>query len=135
MILRRDMDTKTMTREVRLLYWAEIIRERNESGKSIRMWCKENSIVEKTYYYWQRQLRQAACERLSEIKSASNQIDLPQPSFAEVRLMSLDSQLALAQTIQPNQIQVEIHGIKITADSTYPEHKLAYLLRELVRSC
>jgi transposase-like protein len=41
------------------------MRERNESGKSVRVYCQRAGIREKTYYYWQRKLRETACEELS----------------------------------------------------------------------
>lgn len=56
------MDIKGTTREVRLARWAEILRERSDSGLSVRGYCREQRINEKTYYYWQRQLRTAVCE-------------------------------------------------------------------------
>jgi len=39
---------------------------RRESGLTVRAWCTENKIQEKTYYYWQRKLREAACEQSNE---------------------------------------------------------------------
>ena len=47
--------------------WAERITECRGSGKSVRAWCRENEISEKTYYYWQRRLYQqmmSAAERI-----------------------------------------------------------------------
>lgn len=37
---------------MKLSYWAEKIREANNSGKSITTWCKENQITPRVYYYW-----------------------------------------------------------------------------------
>ena len=55
-----------MARQVRLSQWAGIMHERSESGKSIRKWCAENGIQEKTYYYWQRNLRESACSLIEQ---------------------------------------------------------------------
>jgi putative transposase len=63
------MTSKQMARQVRLSQWAGIIRERIESGKSIRKWCEEHGVQEKTYYYWQRKLREAACEMIEQRKA------------------------------------------------------------------
>lgn len=46
------MDTRKIAAELRLGHWAGIMRERKESGLSIRRWCRENGISEKTYYYY-----------------------------------------------------------------------------------
>ena len=42
----------------RVQLWAERISECRGSGMSVRAWCRENAISEKTYYYWQRRLYQ-----------------------------------------------------------------------------
>ena len=42
----------------RVQLWAGRIAECRNSGMSVRAWCKENEISDKTYYYWQRRLYQ-----------------------------------------------------------------------------
>ena len=42
----------------RVQVWAERIAACRGSGKSVRAWCRENEISEKTYYYCQRRLYQ-----------------------------------------------------------------------------
>ena len=42
----------------RVQIWVERITECRSSGKSVRTWCREHEISEKTYYYWQRKLYQ-----------------------------------------------------------------------------
>ena len=42
----------------RVEIWAVRIAECRSSGMSVRAWCRENEISEKTYYYWQRRLYQ-----------------------------------------------------------------------------
>lgn len=37
--------------EVRLKQWAEMVRQRNESGLNVSQWCRQNGINQKTYYY------------------------------------------------------------------------------------
>ena len=49
---------QTLNAAKRVQMWAERIAECRGSGKSVRAWCKENGISEKTYYYWQRRLYQ-----------------------------------------------------------------------------
>ena len=59
------MNTREIAKEYRLSHWAEILRERSASGKSIREYCKSAKICENVYYYWQRKLREAACTELA----------------------------------------------------------------------
>lgn len=119
------MDTREVTREVRLTKWAGILRQRQESGRSIRAWCTENGIVEKTYHYWQRKLREVACEKLTEAQSR----ELAAPGFAEVRLAELPLPVSLPEPV--GQLCVEFSGMRLSADSSYPPEQLVYLMREL----
>ena len=54
--MEQRLQTINTTQRVQL--WAERIAECRSSGKSVRAWCRENEISEKTYYYWQRRLYQ-----------------------------------------------------------------------------
>lgn len=78
------MDTRRIAKDLRLRHWAGIMRERKESGLSIRRWCRENVIGETTFYYWQRKLREAACEQLEQ-QSGTSLIPAT-PTFAQVHL-------------------------------------------------
>ena len=49
---------QTLNAAQRVQLWAERIAECRSSGMSVRAWCRENEISEKTYYYWQRRLYQ-----------------------------------------------------------------------------
>lgn len=37
--------------------WAALIKERTDSGMTIREWCREKNIKESQYYYWLKILR------------------------------------------------------------------------------
>lgn len=113
------MNTRAIAAEYRLSHWGQIIRERMESGLSVRAYCENAGFHENVYYYWQRKLREAACEQLS-----------PQ-GFTEVQLPDSSTQLALPEKSRSGQICVETNGMHITADSSYPVEKLGALLREL----
>ena len=68
------MDTRLATRQIRMAQWTEIIRDRNESGLSIREYCSRNEINRNAYFYWLRKIREAA------IESAGAQfVELPEP--------------------------------------------------------
>ncbi len=128
------MSTKEMARQVRLTHWAQVMRERKESGKSIRAWCRENEINEKTFYYWQRRLRETVCERFAEARPATG-LSLSSPRFAEVQLAPAAASMVPALPVSACGLHVEIGGLKITAGDEYPSDKLALLLRELIRTC
>jgi len=43
-------------------YWAKVIGEAARSGQSIRAFCREKSIKESQFYWWQRKLRERSEE-------------------------------------------------------------------------
>ena len=40
--------------------WSQRVAACRSSGVPVRQWCQENGVAEKTYYYWQRRLFEAA---------------------------------------------------------------------------
>jgi transposase-like protein len=54
------MDVKQLKHEYRLRQWTEIVTECHRSGIPVREWCTEQGISRQTYYYWQKQVREAA---------------------------------------------------------------------------
>jgi putative transposase len=59
------MDTRKVAKEYRLNQWAQIIKARNESGKSVKDFCEDAGVSRNAYFYWQRKLRKAACKDLT----------------------------------------------------------------------
>ncbi len=47
------MNTREIAVEYRLMYWAQILRERSKSGLSIKAFCKSKGFHENVNYYWQ----------------------------------------------------------------------------------
>lgn len=60
------MNTRDIATEYRLSHWAGVLQERNVSGLSIKAYCERTGLRENVYFYWQRKLREAACEELAE---------------------------------------------------------------------
>ena len=50
-------------RQVRLSQWSAIVREREESGLSVKAYCEQTGIAARTYYYRLRRLREAAVKQ------------------------------------------------------------------------
>ena len=135
------VNTREVATEYRLSHWAQIVRERAESGISIRAYfvdipCKEIGICENTYFYWQRRLRKAACEQLGKYEAEEKSA---RPCFVEVEVAEQRVLPALpAPSLpapSPSQLQIKVAGVQITVDSAYPREQLVALLRELRRPC
>jgi hypothetical protein len=123
------MGSREITREYRLAQWMQTIRERNESGETINTFCERIGVSRDSYYYWQRIIREAACNQFAEMKSPA-----PKQSrtFAEARLLPAHPPATLSVA---GQIKMEAAGLCITADSSYPAENLAMLMKAMVRPC
>jgi len=130
------VNTREIAEEYRLTHWAQIMQRRRENGQSIKSFCEAEGIYSNVYYYWQRKLREAACEQLVVAQAEPVQGSLAVTGFTEVKLKELPVPPGMSPvTAKASQISVEINGAKITTDSAYPTDKLAELLRELSRPC
>jgi hypothetical protein len=124
-----------MTLEIRLRHWAELINEKNSTGKTIKEFCEYQRISTKTYYYWKRKCREAAYSHIKEIHTSPQTALVPQ-GFAEVTIKEKSTKPALPEpSASSGEIRAEVLGVLITANSGYPAEKLALVLRELARPC
>ena len=107
------MDTREVARQYRLQQWTEIIRECRSSGQTVSAWCAEHHINVKSYYYWLKRVRTAACEALPAIRSANSQfvpVNLPVQEAA-VRPSASPSPIIL----RVGAVTLEIHNDASTA--------------------
>ena len=58
------MNTRAVATELRLSHWAGIMRQQQDSGLSKAAFCKQAGFHENIFYYWQKKLRERACEEL-----------------------------------------------------------------------
>ena len=126
------MNTNDIAVEYRLSHWAGIMREREESGLSIKQFCKNAGFHENRYFYWQKRLRTAACEELAKMQGSTT--SMTPIGFSEVRMLTRSALPPMAATSH-SQVCIETTGVRITADSEYPVRNLAELIREVARSC
>ncbi|MHC1787220.1 MAG: IS66 family insertion sequence element accessory protein TnpB [Christensenellales bacterium] len=69
-----NMEIQALTRDYRLQQWASIITRRNGSGMTVRAWCDEQGINQKSFYYWQRKLREAAGAQATGLSTVSSPV-------------------------------------------------------------
>lgn len=127
------MNTREIATSYRLASWTQVMRERSESGQSVRAYCRDAGIHENVYYYWQRKLREAACGQMSA-QADTQETGLTVSGFTEVSVDVAEPRQQLQGSGHAGQIIAEYGGLHIVADSTYPADKLAALLRELTRA-
>lgn len=97
----------------KLSEWSERVTACRSSGMTVKAWCAQNGLPEKTYYYWQRKVFQASAQK--------------ETRFVEITGNGLGKSPTAAATIQANGFLVKIHN---GAD----RETLAALL-EAMRSC
>jgi len=122
------MNTRYIAEEHRLAHWAGIMRDRAESGLSIRAYCESAGFHENNYYYWQKRLREAACEEMARIQSKPT--SLASAGFMEIKVASQNAHQSLTGSPQ-SQVCIESTGVRITAGGDYPVDKLVVLVREV----
>ena len=120
------MDMRQLTQEVRLRHWAEQMHNRGISGLSIREWCRQQGIAEKTYYYWQRKLRAAAAEQLAQKTDSSRQALAPVGWTAIETIETKTNAAALP---------VEIGNCRILVNSDTDMSLLAKVCKSLATLC
>ena len=130
------MNTRRIAAEYRLSHWADIMRDRQESGLSIKAYCEQAGFHENSYFYWQRKLRTAAYEQLTETENSSQPTSLTASRFTEIKLCTPSEQLLLPEiagpvpeTVALSEICIEIASLRITANAAYPTSQLSELIK------
>lgn len=75
---KMEQSLQVTSKQERLENWTAKIMGCRSSGMTIRAWCQENSLSEKTYYYWQRRLFQALPEQQMIHETAFAEVTTPQ---------------------------------------------------------
>ena len=66
--------------QVRLNQWSAMVQEREDSGLSVKAFCKQAGIATKTYYYRLRRLREAT---IRQAQSGAVQATMSQPELVQ----------------------------------------------------
>ena len=95
------------THEIRIANWRSIIEQcqARPEGQSAKQWLADNGISEKTYYYWQRKVRQEtyALIRQDAVSPAMPTSGTQSVTFAEIPYA------AAPDNLQPFTPDVVIH--------------------------
>lgn len=63
--------------EVNAQRWDALIKERMDSGMTIKEWCRERNIRESQYYYWLKALRRDEADAAGRGSGAVPFVELP----------------------------------------------------------
>lgn len=106
-----ELQLQTLNASERAAVWAERIAACRSSALSVRAWCRENQLSEKTYYYWQQRLYKLAAQHgpiFAEIASADVR---PKPSVA-VTVHIGNGEVEIYNGAEPGIIQAIIAALK-----------------------
>ena len=73
--------------QIRAASWAAMIKQRNDSGLTIREWCAANGIQESVYYYRLNRLRKMALD-VEETPAPASQNTSVSERFAQLPVSS-----------------------------------------------
>lgn len=90
------MDLQKVTTEYRINYWSDLIKECRNSGQTVSSWCQEHNINTKSYYYWLRKIRIAACNSIPDENKQHSIVPLKiagevQPVFAGIKAVASET--------------------------------------------
>ena len=108
-----DQGLQKLNADQRLAVWTQRIAECRSSGTSVKRWCRENGVSEKTYYYWQRRIFKLAQERQT-------------PEFVELHGPRFHT---------PAVALLEIAGVSVQVYAGADEQTLRALVRVLSSPC
>ena len=122
------MNTREIAEEYRLSHWAGIMRERQESGLSIKAFCEVSGFPQNNYFYWQRKLREAACQHLLPSTEQGQTAQVIAPAGWAI--------CGVAESIPREQsIAIEIGKCKIAATTNTDQELLGTVCRLLIGLC
>lgn len=104
------MQTVEMRNRYRLQQWTEIIRDCRSRGQTVVRWCADHEVNVKSYYYWLRKIREAACESLPAFSSGNQSTLVPVPSSLRMNSPRPEvSQEQAAIILRTDAVTIEIH--------------------------
>ncbi len=92
-----EQSLQALSANQRLVEWGERIVACRSSGLSVRAWCREHEISEKTYFYWQRRVYQTL---------SAQQV----PYFAEVPVTKRSGRQDVLATLRVDSIEADIYA-------------------------
>ena len=90
------------THQIRCEQWSRIINSCLASGLSKKSWCRDNGISEKSFYYWQRILRNEAYIERKQLPTQTSIPRDPEPPVAFVELKPTSTEAVAKSSFRPD---------------------------------
>ena len=118
------MYTQLVATQMRNRSWMEDYARQQESGLTVKAWCQEKGITQKTFYYRLRVLREEACSLmdLEPNKPAAKQ----EPEFVRVGLPKAVG--------SPSGIRINLDGAEISISPDASNEHVRMVLEAIAHS-
>lgn len=90
------------THQIRCEQWSRIITDCLSSGQPKKTWCQENGVSEKSFYYWQRILRNEAYIEMKQLPAPTQVALSSEPPVAFVELKSTKKETEVQSSFRPD---------------------------------
>lgn len=125
-----------ITHDIRRSNWLEILKrsQQRPAHTTIKQWCLDHDISEKSYYYWQRKFRQEAAAQVS-VPAATDSAPV---TFAEIPFVYKDAPSEPAATdsvsaVQPTAV-FKYKDLTIAVTNEISDTLLSRIIREVTHA-
>jgi putative transposase len=120
------------THELRRSHWKNIIEQcqNRPEGISAKQWLSNNSISEKSYYYWLRQIRIEAYEQVKVAPELALVQNSRQVAFAEIPILKPNTFNELSSMNHPAAI-IKTSTATIALSNEISDRLLSMILQEV----
>lgn len=100
-----EKDLQLLGKNQRMAEWAQRVSECRSSGLTVRKWCEQHEINEKTYYYWQRRIWESMNEPQNNrfVQISSEAVSGEQTAAVKIRINGAEAEIRAgtdAETIE-----------------------------------
>jgi len=105
-----ELGAQELKHQVKLEQWKEQITACRSSGMSVRRWCIENQVNQKSYYRWEKEILAAATNELVPMHSQTP--SLSATTFAEVPALPAQpfKQAEIVASIRVGKAKVDLYS-------------------------
>ena len=123
------MDQKSL--QIRRSQWEQIVLEANKSAISKKDWCRQNGINLKSFYYWQKKIRNEAAKALEGASNASLAVPAAPSAFVEIPFPSQSyRESEPSQALSP-ELMIQIGDCRVYVAGTIQDRTLDTVLKVL----
>ncbi len=88
--------------------WQQRIIACQQSGMSIKAWCRENGVATSSYYHYLRKIRESMLQENHLVP-----LELPKPATShEIHIESGSITVTLSETVSPEQLTAILTALK-----------------------